>query len=548
MPKIPFWIFILLAVLHISAVRVDIMDIDASQYAEISREMAESGSYLQLYDRGIDYLDKPPFLFWISAVGMKIFGVGNVGYKLPSILFALLAIYATYRLGRLLYGEATGRMAALIFGTCQGMFLMTNDIRTDTVLMSWVIIAIWLIKEWEVNKKLVHLLAGCAAIAFGMMSKGPIALLVPIFCFGTDWVLRREWKNFFRWEYLLGILVMAILLIPMSIGLYQQFDMHPEKTVNKLQNVSGLRFFYWSQSFGRITGESPWNNGAGLDFLFVNMLWSFLPWVFLFVPAIIIKVVQLVKQRFRLKADQEWVTTGGFLLSYLALGSSKYQLPHYIFVAFPLAAILTAGFLKDVFESGRYKMLFKAMLPLQWIVVAGLMVAALLTIVIVFPGNIGWLVTWILLAVILLFVVFRKQTHPKVFWASVAAIMMANVILTHHFYYRLTGYQLGNTLAEYINKEQLPKEDIIHYRMHDPLNSLHFYAESVITIDSNEIGAGKYVLTQDKGLAALQHKGYDYDMVKEGKCFKVTELTSKFLNPATRDESLENYYLLRIKK
>lgn len=118
MPKIPIWVFILLAILHISATRVGIMDIDATQYAEMSREMMESGNYLQLFDRGAEYLDKPPFLFWISALSMKIFGVGNFGYKLPSILFALFAIYATYRLTRLLYGEATGRMAALIFGTC----------------------------------------------------------------------------------------------------------------------------------------------------------------------------------------------------------------------------------------------------------------------------------------------------------------------------------------------------------------------------------------------------------------------------------------------
>src|SRR5690606_20421347 len=140
-----------------------------------------------------------PFLFWISALGMKIFGVGNFGFKLPSILFALFAIYATYRLARLLYGEETGRMAALIFGTCQGLFLMTNDIRTDTVLMSWVITAVWLIKEWDISRKLHHLLLGCGAIAFGMMSKGPIALLVPVFCFGSDWALKREWKKFFLW-------------------------------------------------------------------------------------------------------------------------------------------------------------------------------------------------------------------------------------------------------------------------------------------------------------------------------------------------------------
>lgn len=547
MPKIPTWVFILLAILHISAVRVGVMDIDASQYAEISREMMESDNWLHLYDRGIDYLDKPPFLFWISALGMKIFGVGNFGFKLPSILFALFAIYATYRLARLLYGDATGRMAALIFGTCQGLFLMSNDIRTDTVLMSWVITAVWLIKEWDVHGKLYHLLLGCAAIAFGMMSKGPIALLVPIFCFGSDWILKREWKKFFQWQYLPGILVIAVLLIPMSIGLYQQFDAQPGKTVNGLTGVSGLRFFYWSQSFGRITGESPWSNGAGLDFLFTNMLWSFLPWIFLFIPALILKIVQLVRQKFRLQPGQEWITAGGFILAYLALGSSRYQLPHYIFVVFPLAAIMVAALLKDFFE-GKYPKLYAFFKPVQWAVAFLLLLVALLLVAYVFPGGAGWIVLWAIAFVLLVIVAVHKNIRPKLFWLSVAAIMLSNFFLTNHFYYRLMDYQLGNQMAEYIEQEKIPSRDIIHYRMKDPLNAFHFYAEAVISKDSFAIAPGKYVLTQDEGLAALEEKGYEYDMVTTGKSFRISELKPAFLNPDTREESMQDYYFLYIKK
>lgn len=547
MPKIPTWVFILLAILHISAIRVGVMDIDASQYAEISREMLENGNYLQLFDRGIDYLDKPPFLFWISTLGMKIFGVGNVGFKLPSILFALFAVYATYRLARLMYGEATGRMAALIFGTCQGMFLMTNDIRTDTVLMSWVIVAIWQIKEWDVHGKLYNLLLGAAAISLGMMSKGPIALLVPVFCFGTDWVLKREWSKLFRWQYLLGVVVICILLIPMSIGLYQQFDAQPNKIVNGLTNVSGLRFFYWSQSFGRITGESPWNNGAKLDFLLLNMLWSFLPWIFLFIPALLKNIIQLVKQKFRLQPSQEWITTGGFILSYLALGSSKYQLPHYIFVAFPLAAIMVAALLKDFFESGQHKKLYNVLKPVQWAISFLLVGVTLLIVAYVFPAGPLWIAVWAVVAAALLYIAFNRTIKPKMFWLSVAAIIGSNIMLTHVFYYRLMDYQLGNVMAEYIEEEKIPAAEIIHYRMVDPLNAFHFYAESVISKDSFDITTDKYVLTQDVGIAALADKGYTFDTVKTGKCFRISELKPAFLNPATREESQMNYYFLKIK-
>jgi len=84
---------------------IPLMDIDASQYASISRELLERNSWLQFYDMGADYLDKPPMLFWLSALSLKIFGVYDWAYRLPSFLFALLAIYATQQLAFQWYGK-----------------------------------------------------------------------------------------------------------------------------------------------------------------------------------------------------------------------------------------------------------------------------------------------------------------------------------------------------------------------------------------------------------------------------------------------------------
>ena len=82
---------------------IPLMDIDAAQYASISREMLERKSYLQFFDLGQDYLDKPPMLFWISGLFMKIMGIHDWAYRLPSFLFAWLSVYSTYRLAILFY-------------------------------------------------------------------------------------------------------------------------------------------------------------------------------------------------------------------------------------------------------------------------------------------------------------------------------------------------------------------------------------------------------------------------------------------------------------
>ncbi|HYD20817.1 MAG TPA: glycosyltransferase family 39 protein [Flavipsychrobacter sp.] len=550
MPKIPFWIFIVIAVLYFTGIRVDMMEVDATQYAEISREMSESGNYLQVYQYGDDYLDKPPFLFWISAASISLFGVNNFGYKFPSILFAIWALYATYRLARLLYNEEIARWAALVLGVCQGMFLMTNDVRTDTVLMSWVITAIWAIKECEIKRRWQFVLLGTVSIACGMMSKGPIALLVPIFAMGSDWVLKRKWKNIFDRHHIIDVIIIAALLLPMSIGLYQQFDLHPEKEVNGITGVSGLRFFYWSQSFGRITGESPWNNGAKLDFLIGNMLWSFLPWMLFFVPPMLINVYQLAKQKFRLNEQQEFVTTGGFLLSYLALGSSKYQLPHYIFVAFPLAAIVVSAFLYDIIVHKKYRKLFKILYPLQVFMLTGFLVAAFLLLTIVFPGNVSGLVFCATGTLIWLYLVVKKGLHAKVLWISVCCMLVINGVLIGHFYPELMKYQMSPTMGRYIKEQKLPVNKIGEYKMDRRLHALHYYADGYVKMEDTieHLADCQYLLTDEKGRHELDSMGYQYKMIKTGEMYNVSMVTIPFLNPNKREGLLKEYYFMEIKK
>jgi 4-amino-4-deoxy-L-arabinose transferase-like glycosyltransferase len=82
-----------IVVVYIISGFVDVMEVDAAQYASIAREMLERGEYLQVTNRYVDYLDKPPLLFWLSALSFKVFGISNVAFKLPSLLFAIVGIF-----------------------------------------------------------------------------------------------------------------------------------------------------------------------------------------------------------------------------------------------------------------------------------------------------------------------------------------------------------------------------------------------------------------------------------------------------------------------
>ncbi|MES2796994.1 MAG: glycosyltransferase family 39 protein, partial [Bacteroidota bacterium] len=243
-----------IVILYFLNLFIDLMEVDAAQYASISLEMLRTGSYLQVFHRNLDYLDKPPMLFWMASASFKIFGVSTWSYKLPAVLLILAGIYATYRLANLYYNHKIGLYSALILASTQALFLITNDVRTDGLLMSFSILAIWQYIEYKRNRKFVNLFFSAVFLSFALMSKGPFALIIFLSGIGFDILIHQKWSKLFRISWLPYFIIVAILLLPMCWGLYQQFDLHPEKEVYGLKGPSGLLFFFWTQSFGRITG------------------------------------------------------------------------------------------------------------------------------------------------------------------------------------------------------------------------------------------------------------------------------------------------------
>ena len=130
-------LFHLLAIMVVVALGagLDVMEVDAAQYAGMSRDMMVSGDVLQLHYRGGDYLDKPPLLFWLSSLSFKLFGVHDWSYRLPSILFAFLGLYATYRFTLLYHAREVAIRAMLMYGCSAAFFLMCNDVRCDTIVV-----------------------------------------------------------------------------------------------------------------------------------------------------------------------------------------------------------------------------------------------------------------------------------------------------------------------------------------------------------------------------------------------------------------------------
>ena len=542
-------LFFSLIVCIAGIILIPLMDIDAAQYAMISREMLERNSFLQIFENGKDYLDKPPMLFWISALSLKIFGIYDWAYRLPSLGFAMLAVYATYRLTILYYQKTVAQLSAMILATSQAIFLITHDVRCDTMLMGWVILSIWQLAAWFESGKWKNFIIAFVAIAGGMMTKGPIALIVPVLAFVPHFILRREWKQFFRWEYLIGLLIIAILLIPMSIGLYQQYDLHPGKIINGVPIKSGLRFYYWTQSFGRYTGENVFHEMSYFTFLLENMLWSFLPWIVFFLVALIIRFKDILLSRFWLGSNQEWISVGGFVLTYCILARSQAQLPHYIFVVFPLASIVTGVFLYQIFFTKDFKVLRNILQVLHGFIFILLWIAAIVAMRVPFKEVPFLFFILSIIGLVVYVVVLIKGAKwfkmSALLWLSFYTVIGVNFLLSANFYPNLLKYQMGNMAADFINQSTLSKDAIYVYGTLDS-RSLNFYSQHIFAhrYSSTQATPTDILIASRDSISSLQVKFPNLLVLHKGPDFPVSMLTPEFLNPATRELGMKYYVIV----
>lgn len=547
-------------IIYIPGLLVDVMDVDAAQYASMSREMVETGNWLELHNRHADYLDKPPLLFWLSSASMWLMGISNFAYKLPSFLFGILAVISTIRLTELIYNRVTAAMAGLMVASCLGFFIMMNDVRTDTILMGAFAFSLWQLMLYVKIKSWRALILGFTGIGLAMLAKGPLGLVMPAFALSCEFAYKRQWVNFVRWQWIAGLVVVAIILTPMCIGLYNQFDLHPEKTVNGKTGVSGIEFYFWTQSFGRITGDSEWgtkfDNGATNFFFTHTFLWAFFPWSILTVLGLAKNLFVLVRSKFKPEYMNEMLATGGFILVFLALSASKYKLPHYIYITFPLAAIIAARFLiADLLQPARKRMSgfaagFGTFLAVVLFTVAGFM------LFFIFPGApiFTLLIVFMLAIAAIAFFVVRRTKAERIVLPLLVGLMAFYYTGFTHFYPELLKYQCSNEAGRDVLAANVPDDA---FRMYHEVSqhSLDFYSRrfpNYIALDSASVipviekHGALWIYTDQAGYEEVLKSGFNLSTVKEYKGFSVQFLSFPFLDPKTRGEKLRNMYLVKL--
>jgi len=521
------------------------MEPDASVYADISMEMVKNNNLSEIKLKGQDWLDKPHFQFWITAVFYKIFGINNLGYKLPAILFSIIAAFYVYLFGKRFYSAKHGIIAAIFLMTAEHIIISNNDVRAEPYLTCFTIFSLYYLAIYLNNKKFISLLMGSLGLAVLLMTKGLYTILPVASGIGLTLMYQKKWREIFHWQWLAVACLTLVFISPTLIAYYYQFDAHPEKEIFGHTGVSAIKFFFWDSQWGRFTNTGPIKGEGDPFFFFHTMLWAFAPWALLAYSGIFKRIKLLAFD----KDKNENYTLFGFIFTFIILSVSSFQLPHYLNQLFPFLAIFSAFILLDRTSSMKF-------LKVNYILMNCIIFVFVLLVLLLhlfyfedLPKTDVMVVFIAGIAVSFYFILKNHMFIKKIIVPPAIIILSVNYYLNQQFYPDLLKYQSESEVAFYMMKQSLPVDDLVTFDKQQW--STDFYLKRTIpSIRETELPhtklIGNLVFTDQKGLKTLMKYGYIPEPIKEFDDFHVTGLSLDFINRSSRARTLNKSYLVYI--
>ncbi|MFW5798991.1 MAG: lipid-A-disaccharide synthase N-terminal domain-containing protein, partial [Planctomycetota bacterium] len=320
--------------------------------AQIARTMRSSGDYV--VPRFQDQLDpailnetltKPPLYHWTTTVTQRMLGETDLAARLPSAFAGLACVVVVYVLARKVFSSTAAFMAVLVLGTNMGFWWASRTARLDAMLALWISLAMALFYfGWaSPARRRWYVTAAWAAVALGVITKGPGALAFPVVTLGVVLLMRKDarpLRSFVPWQ---GVLLFLLVAVPWHAMM-----------INRVP-AKNARYYFFGQAagwFGTDAGgdaaepvEPTPTAGDALEkltdpFKYLGyLLLNFFPWSF-FIPIALLAWWRGPHRR----GDPGWMwlvvwlVAGLVVLSLVSTKSNRYIVPLY-----PAAAMLVAG-------------------------------------------------------------------------------------------------------------------------------------------------------------------------------------------------------------
>ncbi len=221
------WLFVVIVVLSIGLGAFPLLDPDEGRNAEVGREMALTNDYVMPRLDALPYLDKPIVYFAAEAAAMEVLGPTETAARLPALLFTFATAAFVYWFARRLWTANEAMIAAIVTLATPLTIAFSRTVIFDSALAFFITVAIgcfYLAVEGAPasspagpppsrrrDAAALYATLAWAAIGLGVITKGPVAIAVPLLV-AIPYAIWRK-RSGALWSFA-GIAVFALVIAP----------------------------------------------------------------------------------------------------------------------------------------------------------------------------------------------------------------------------------------------------------------------------------------------------------------------------------------------
>ncbi len=306
-------------------------DRDEARFAQASKQMVETGNYVDIRFQENPRYKKPIGIYWLQAISVKLMGepLEEIWpYRVPSCLGALATVLVTCFLGRRFFSRRVGLLAGLLVVSCLLLGVEARLAKTDASLLATIVLAqgalgmIYLERHQQPQGRWTRVLLFWLACGTGVLIKGPLLPIMATATMVTLMIADREMRLLKCLRPLPGLVIVFAMVLPWFIA---------------IQNATHGEFlqkaFFGDFLAKLLNGKESHGAPPGYYLaLFPVLFWPGSLLVMRFLP-------HLWKRR---DEDAVRFLFAWLIPAWLIFEFVPTKLPHYIMPFFPVVALLTA--------------------------------------------------------------------------------------------------------------------------------------------------------------------------------------------------------------
>lgn len=205
------------------------LDRDEPRFTQATKQMLETGNYMDIRLQEEPRYKKPIGIYWLQAAAVKITGHDASAplwvYRLPSLLAALTVVLAVYWTARAFTGPPAALVAGMLVALALILGVESRLGKTDATLFASIVLAqgalarIYLADD-ATRRRWGLALVFWVALALGILVKGPVAPMIVGLTVAALALMRRRISWFRAAAPLPGTVLTLLLVLPWFVAIW----------------------------------------------------------------------------------------------------------------------------------------------------------------------------------------------------------------------------------------------------------------------------------------------------------------------------------------